>query len=140
MKCDRLPPDDPREWIRRAKSNLVIAGKHDPQVDAADLCFEAQQCAEKSIKAVFLKRGLSFPYVHDLQRLLRLLAEDGAKVPKYVLDSSELTQYAHVMRYPGFSDPVTIRQYRRAIRIAESVLRWAERMVESPAGRTESDK
>ena len=102
MKLNRLPPDDPREWIRRGKSNLVIAGNRDPQVDLADLCFEAQQCAEKSIKAVFLKRGMSFPYVHDLQRLLKLLTDDGCKVPKYVRESSELTQYAHVMRYPVF--------------------------------------
>ena len=33
MNSDRLPPDDPREWIRRAKSNLIIAGKFDPQVE-----------------------------------------------------------------------------------------------------------
>ena len=133
MKRDRLPPDDPREWIRRATSNLIIAGIRDPQVDLADLCFEAQQCAEKSIKAVFLKRGMNFPYVHDLQRLLRLLTDDGLQVPKYVRESSELTQYAHVMRYPGIADPVTVRQYRRAVRIAGSVLRWAERQVASPS-------
>ena len=100
MKRDRLPPDDPREWIRRATSNLIIAGIRDPQVDLADLCFEAQQCAEKSIKAVFLKRGMSFPYVHDLQRLLRLLTDDGLQVPKYVRESSELTQWLESERPP----------------------------------------
>lgn len=133
MNSDRLPPDDPREWIRRAKSNLIIAGKFDPQVELADLCFEAQQCAEKSIKAVFLKRGESFPYIHDLQRLLRLLEDDGLRVPQYVRQSVELTQYAHVMRYPGIADPVTVREYRRAVRIAGAVLRWADRLVERPA-------
>jgi predicted RNA-binding protein associated with RNAse of E/G family len=29
------------------------------------------------------------------------------------------------------ADPVTKRQYRRAIRIADAVLRWAERQVEA---------
>jgi HEPN domain-containing protein len=45
MKHKRLPPDDPREWIRRAKSNLTIAGSDIPGVDFADLCFDAQQAA-----------------------------------------------------------------------------------------------
>jgi HEPN domain-containing protein len=93
MKPERLPPDDPREWIRRARSNLLIAGRFNPRegVELADLCFEAQQCAEKSVKAVFLKRGQTFPYVHDLQRLLKLLADDGLKVPAYVSLSVEVT-------------------------------------------------
>ena len=140
MNSDRLPPDDPREWIRRAKSNLIIAGKFDPQVELADLCFEAQQCAEKCIKAVFLKRGESFPYIHDLQRLLRLLEDDGLRVPQYVRQSVELTQYAHVMRYPGIADPVTVREYRRAVRIAGAVLRWADRLVERPAKPTKGNE
>ena len=124
-----MPPDDPREWIRRAKSNLRIAQKFDPEVELADLCFEAQQCAEKAIKAVFLKLGQNFPFTHDIHRLLRLLEQGGQRVPQYVNASTELTQYAHVTRYPGMTDPVTRREYRRAIRIAEAVLRWAERQI-----------
>lgn len=38
-----------------------------------DLCFDAQQCAEKAIKAVFVHRGETFPYIHDLKRLIGLL-------------------------------------------------------------------
>ena len=140
MKPKRLPPDDPREWIRRAKSNLTIASKFDPQVELADLCFEAQQCAEKGIKAILLKRGQSFPFTHDLHKLLRLLEQGGLRVPQYVKGSTELTQYAHVTRYPGMADPVTKREYRRAIRIAEAVLRWAERQVESQAKRPRDTK
>lgn len=94
-----------------------------------DLCFEAQQVAEKSIKAVFVHRGVTFPFIHDLDRLLQLLEHHGVKVPRYVKDSRELTRFAVVMRYPGFSGPVSKREYRRAVRIAESVLRWAERKV-----------
>jgi HEPN domain-containing protein len=94
-----------------------------------DLCFEAQQVAEKAIKAVFIHRGVPFPFIHDLDRLLQLLVQNGIKVPKYVRDSKELTRFAVVTRYPGFSGSVTKRQYRRAIRIAESVVRWAERLI-----------
>jgi HEPN domain-containing protein len=132
MKRKRFPPDDPREWIGRARSNLELAQNVIPNVDLEDLCFDAQQAAEKSVKAVFLKRGERFPFSHDLDKLLRLLEKNGLKIPKYVNDARELTQYAHVTRYPGLGSLVTPRVHRRAVRIAAAVLRWAERHVARP--------
>ena len=129
MKRKRLPPDDPREWISRAKSNLAIARNVIPEADLEDLCFDAQQATEKGIKAVFIHRGETFPFSHDLDKLLRLLERSGLRIPKYVNDAKELTKYAHVTRYPGLADPVTPRQHGRAVRIATAVLRWAERQV-----------
>jgi len=51
MARERLPPDDPREWLNRARSNLALAGKMAPDVYLEDLCFDAQQAAEKAIEA-----------------------------------------------------------------------------------------
>jgi hypothetical protein len=34
--------------------------------------------------------------------------------------------------HPGLAGPVTKRQHRRAARIAEAVVRWAERQIEKP--------
>ncbi len=132
MNRKRLPPNDPREWINRAKSNLALARSVNPDVDLEDLCFDAQQAAEKAVKAVFIDRGETFPYSHDLQQLLRLLERNGLKVPKYVKESHEVTQYAHKTRYPGMAAPVTQRSYRRAVRIATAVLHWAERQIAHP--------
>jgi HEPN domain-containing protein len=127
-----LPPDDPLAWIERARSNLVRMGHIDPDALLEDYCFGAQQAAEKAIKAVFVHRGETFPYTHDLLRLLLLLESNGQKVPKYVKAVEDLTQYAHVTRYPGIIKVVTQREFRRAARIATTVLRWAERPVETP--------
>src|SRR5260370_30093426 len=132
MPRKRLPPDDPREWISRAKSNLTLAQTVVPHVDLEDLCFDAQQAAEKGVKAVFIHRGETFPYSHDLDRLLRLLERNGLRIPKYVKTAQDLTQYAHETRYPGMADAVTTREYRRAVRIAAAVLRWAERQIGRP--------
>jgi HEPN domain-containing protein len=129
MGRKRYPPTDPREWLNRAKSNLVGTGQADPGVYLEDLCFHAQQAAEKAIKAVFIHRGLRFPYVHNLKRLLELLNRDGVKIPKYVWNAEDLTPFAFEARYPGQFPPVTRRQYRRAGRLAEGVVRWAERQV-----------
>jgi Uncharacterized conserved protein related to C-terminal domain of eukaryotic chaperone, SACSIN len=41
-----------------------------------DLCFQAQQAAEKAIKAVFIARRLPFPYIHDLADLLFLSGKE----------------------------------------------------------------
>ena len=68
----------------------------------------------------------------DLKHLLDLLNRGGVKVPKYVWKAEDLNPFAFETRYPGHAPPVTNRQYRRAVRIAESVLRWAERLIGKP--------
>ncbi len=103
MKPKRWPPTDPREWLRRAHSNLAHARDEKAEVDLAELCFDAQQAAEKGVKGVFIHRGETFPYSHDLDRLLLLLERNGQKVPKYVKDAKELTQYAWTTRYPALT-------------------------------------
>jgi HEPN domain-containing protein len=132
MTRKRLPPDDPREWLARARSNLALARNLTPDVDFEDFCFDAQQAAEKAVKAIFIDRSETFPYSHDLDRLLRLLERNGLRAPKYVKEAKELTQYAHLTRYPGMPRQVKMREYRRAVRIAAAVLRWAERQVARP--------
>lgn len=129
MSRKRFPPTDPREWLNRARSNLVIAKSNPLGAFLEDLCFEAQQAAEKAVKAVFVHRAVGFPYVHDLQKLLQRLEDHGVKIPKYVQQADELSPFAVLTRYPGLVRPVTKRQYRRAVRIAEAVLGWAERQI-----------
>jgi len=46
---ERLPPDDPREWLNRARSNLAQAREQLPGVYLEDLCFNAQQAAERPL-------------------------------------------------------------------------------------------
>lgn len=135
MAAKRLGPTDPREWLNRARSNLARARAAARGVYLEDLCFDAQQAAEKAVKAMFLHRGVAFPYVHDLGRLLGLLEASGCKVPKYVKQASQLTGFAVEARYPGLSGPVSVRDHRRAVTIAEAVLGWAERHIEGRARR-----
>ena len=78
---ERLPSNDPREWLNRARSNLTQARNRLPGVYLEDLCFDAQQAAEKAIKAVLISRDIEFPYVHDLARLLLILESHGERIP-----------------------------------------------------------
>ena len=45
----RYPPDNPSEWLSRAKSNMIMAKNRVAGVYLEDLCFDAQQAAEKAI-------------------------------------------------------------------------------------------
>ena len=131
MPPERFPPDDPREWLNRARSNLARAKTHIAEVYLEDYCFDAQQAAEKAIKALLMQRGISFPYVHDLAELPTLLERSGQAVPRETRDAARLTRFAIVTRYPGASEPVTEDEYREMVAIAERVVRWAEGEIEN---------
>ena len=130
MARKRRSPTDPLEWLNRARSNLAQAQNVLPDVYLEDLCFNAQQAVEKALKAVCLKHGIVFPFIHDLARLLTLLQLGGVRVPKYVQRSAGLTRFAVETRYPNLSGPVTKREHGRVVRIAAAVILWAERQVE----------
>ena len=123
---ERYAPDDPREWMNRARSNLLRARNRIPDAYLEDLCFDAQPAAEKAIKTVMIARAIDFPYVHDLGSLMALLEENGETVPEAIRAALSLTTYATTTRYPNAGEPVEEREYREAIAIAEVVVLWAE--------------
>jgi HEPN domain-containing protein/predicted nucleotidyltransferase len=136
----RYPPDDPREWLNRARSNLSRATERSEGVYLEDLGHDAQQAAEKAVKAVFLAREVRFPFVHDLTLLLATLERAGQAVPPEVRHAAWLTRFATEARYPALR-PVTASEHERALADARSVVRWAEgevarpgRLRERPAG------
>ena len=126
---ERFPPDDPREWMNRARSDLTQAKSQVPGVYFENLCFNAQQAAEKAIKSVMIARDIEFPYVHDLARLLSLIEDGGEVIPEGIRRASDLTDYATITRYPGEIRPVSEAEYQEAIAIAEAVVQWAENRI-----------
>jgi HEPN domain-containing protein len=127
----RYPPNDPREWLNRARSNLAQAamGATNPNVYLEDLCFSAQQATEKALKAVLILQEIPFPRVHDLGQLIGLVEQTCKSMPEFVREAARLTRYAVAARYPSFQEPVTLNQYRRALRLSTSVVEWAEELV-----------
>jgi len=125
----RYPPEDPREWLNRARSNLALAKAKRKGVYLEDLCFDAQQAAEKAIKSLLIKVDVDFPYVHDLARLLTLLENSGQKIPASVRQAEGLSRYAVFSRYPGMGPQIEQKEYQDAVKIAGQVVRWAERQI-----------
>lgn len=126
MSEKRYAPDDPQEWLNRAKSSLIKAKYVTPGIYLEDLCFDAQQAAEKAIKAALIYQQVRFPYIHDLAELLALFEQAGVSIPDSVLQVAKLTRYAVAMRYPGVVEPLTRSEYEEAIMIAEDAVQWVE--------------
>jgi HEPN domain-containing protein len=141
MSPKQRDASDPREWLRRARANLARA-RTDPTVPEPvyeDFCFDAQQAAEKAIKAVLIARSVPFPKTHVIVELLTLAADAGLAVPPEVRQGAKLTRYALLTRYPGMAEDVTAEEHAEAVHIAERVLSWAEGVVATPHGRGESE-
>lgn len=134
MPAERKGPGDPTEWLRRARSNLVRAqaDRNLPGVLYEDLCFDAQQAAEKSLKAVLVHRRVGFPKTHDINVLLGLLRDSGVEVSDELRQADSLTEFAVGGRYPGLTEPVPRTEYEQAIELAQRVLCWAEFIILGP--------
>ncbi len=81
------------------------------------------------MKAVSLHRGIPFPYVHDLDRLVQLAVRAGQEVGDQVRQLGLLNRYAVGMRYPGGWGEVTQSDYQEALSLAEATIRWAEGII-----------
>ncbi len=127
MPQGRPAPGTPQDWLARARSDLAIARLPLPTGACyEDLCFHAQQAAEKALKAVYQYHGWTFRYTHDLEELVTGLERQGLVVPSDVDDAIVLTSFAWEARYPGLTEAVSEEEYRDAIRHAEAVVAWAE--------------
>lgn len=126
MKGKKRSPDNPEDWLGRARSSLALSSVKTPGVLYEDLCFQAQQAAEKAVKAVFVARKIPYPYTHDINALLSGLEQHGIVIPEPLWNAVTLTSYASDTRYPGIETPVTKEEYQQAVRLAQEILNWAE--------------
>ena len=113
-------------WLQRANSNLLIAQRGTGEgIYFEDLCFEAQQAAEKALKALLLYLSGNYPKQHAFTLLLSQL-EEYLTLPDAIKEVVELSDYAVQTRYPGDYYPVSEAEYRRALELARRVINWVE--------------
>jgi len=129
MPPERCAPDSPAEWLNRASSDLAIAQSRVEGAYLEDLCYHAQQCAEKAFKAVLLHRQGRFPYIHDLAELVNRIEQAGISVPEDIREVVALTEYAVEGRYPGFDEPATKNQWESAVTKAKTALAWSRSLI-----------
>src|SRR5262245_37852782 len=106
---------DIRPWIYKAEEDyraaLTLARKRkDPVPD--NVCFSAQQCVEKYLKAFLVYHRKGFPRTHDLAELLKIALVVDPPLAVTRVNVRELLPYAVTFRYPG--KEATTEESRRA--------------------------
>lgn len=125
--------NDSLEWLNRAQSNLkrgdIKSYKDTSGVYLEDLCFDLQQAAEKSLKALLVSHHIDFPKTHHIEELVDLLIDNGIDVPEEIKDSVILTPYAVKTRYPYFGK-ISDEKYKEAFVVANNVFKWVKEKLE----------
>ncbi len=116
-----------RNWILKAESDLKI-GCHGltmekPATDA--ICFHAQQCTEKYLKAFLIFHGKEIKKTHDIA----LLIEDCSEIDTdfrnlYEINADKLTEYTVELRYSVIDTDELfppIEEAKEALEISEKV-------------------
>jgi HEPN domain-containing protein len=94
------------EWVKKADSDFATANREirvrkAPNFDA--VCFHAQQCAEKYLKALLQEMNLPFARTHHLTALLDILISAIPSLELLRPQLQNLNAYSVSIRYPGES-------------------------------------
>lgn len=93
-----------REWVEKAEGDWVCVGREwrarrSPNYDA--LCFHAQQCVEKYLKACLQEAETPFEKTHNLVALLEQVLPFRPLWGSFRTPLNTLRLYAVAFRYPG---------------------------------------
>ncbi|HUS92824.1 MAG TPA: HEPN domain-containing protein [Phycisphaerae bacterium] len=94
------------EWLAKAEADFGTMTREAQVKENAnydDVCFHAQQCAEKYLKARLCEAGTAFPRTHDLTALLALVTAAEPGWQAHEEDLAYLTDFGVFFRYPGES-------------------------------------
>jgi HEPN domain-containing protein len=119
-----------QEWMAKADNDLrsaeYLLKMEDCPTDT--ICFHAQQCAEKCLKALLVAQGTELQKTHDLAKLM-ILVPPRLRPSLDDKEQDRLTEYATVTRYPGDYEPISLSEARQAVRIARRVRREARKVL-----------
>jgi HEPN domain-containing protein len=118
---DRIPLV--RQWVAKAEEDIRTAEyalTMPENCPHGTICFHAQQCVEKYIKALLVWRSIEFPRIHDIGELVALLPEE-ISFPLTEEEQEKLTDHAVVSRYPGDGEPIDRIEAEQAVALARKV-------------------
>jgi HEPN domain-containing protein len=120
-----------REWIEKAENDFINAahtlelGEKGP-LDT--VCFHAEQCVEKYLKALLVLSGIEFPKTHDIDELF-LLVPAAYRLVIEAVDRGRLTDYATITRYPGVYEPISLTEAKHIVALARRIRRDVRKML-----------
>ncbi len=122
---------DVRDWVVKAEEDFAVvetlARKRRPALQTA-VCFHAQQCAEKYLKALLTRDRITFPKTHDLLDLLELAKHSDPTTELLRSDLEYLEPYAVNLRYPG--ECATRTEAQRSVRAVAQIREALRRILD----------
>lgn len=116
------------EWVEKAEGDYAIMereGRVREQASYDGICFHAQQCAEKYLKARLIEANIEFGKTHDLSALLDSMLPAEPLWEKFRRDLAYLSDFAVAFRYPG--DAASREQAKSAIKLCRTFRSAARR-------------
>lgn len=115
---------DIQNWIIKAENDLKasrdLINSENPVTDS--ICFHAQQCVEKYLKAYLIYNGIGITKTHDITQLIEnCIKIDNTFNYLYTIKADGLTIYAVEIRYPDDFYLPSIEEANDSIAIAEKV-------------------
>lgn len=113
---------DAARWLEFARTDLNAAHKlmEDADFYPRQVCFLAQQAAEKALKAVLIYLAIDFPFTHDLDRLRETIPA-GWQVKEKFTHLYGLSIWAVESRYPGDLPDVVSADAEQALQMADAL-------------------
>jgi len=108
-------------WIEIAEEDLLLANHAftlRSNIPYRLICYHAQQCAEKYLKAFLVSRLIDFPYTHSIVSLVKLCPVE-LNLTTQLAETFKLTNFAVAKRYPGEYKKVTMDDTVEAVKLAE---------------------
>ncbi|MDD5135633.1 MAG: HEPN domain-containing protein [Phycisphaerae bacterium] len=121
------------EWVIKAENDLKNAAhtvKLGAKCPTDTVCFHAQQCVEKYLKAFLVILQVEFPRTHDIEVLVSLLPK-SIKFPLTVEQRRLLTEYATITRYPGGYEPISLFEAKNAVKIARQAKKYMQKLMKN---------
>ena len=125
------------EWAQKAERDYAAIALHqrteDPDFDI--ICFHAQQCIEKYLKAWLQEANIPLLRSHDLLALLDLIVPTIPSWRVWQSDFLVIAPYAVEFRYPGKS--ATAENTQHAVHICTEVRQAVRAELKLPQNQTE---
>lgn len=111
--------------IRMAEQDWEILQviKDAPRVGITGVCFHAQQCVEKYLKALLVSHGLTVERTHNLAALAVKLGDKAGPLPLSLEHLAELNPCAVTLRYDDQTIDVLDREY--VVDLTATMRDWA---------------
>ncbi|MDE0482974.1 MAG: HEPN domain-containing protein [Candidatus Poribacteria bacterium] len=134
-KCDMNPLT--LEWIEKAEGDYTTVQllQQSPISSKDVICFHAQQCIEKYLKAWLQEADILAPRTHRLEELLNLIVPIIPNWNSWHTDFSTLSKHAVDFRYPGKS--ATAENAEHAAKICNQVRQAIREALKLPQNQSE---